>query len=410
MAALTVSGSRPSASESWAEPILHVDMDSFYVEVERREDPSLRGRPVVVGGAGPRGVVASASYEAREFGIRSAQPMSTARRMCPQLIVVSPRHGRYGDVSAEVFSVFRSVTPRVEGLSLDEAFLDVSGLRLHFESPVEVAETVRSRLRTELGLPASVGIASVKFVAKLASESAKPDGLRHVAAVHQERFLASLPASALWGVGPATQAALARLGVETIGDIASLPLASLNNAVGPTQGRQLFDLAQGIDPREVVPDSSAKSISVEETYDEDLASPRLIETALLAQSQRLSSRLRRAGVGGRTITLKVRFSDFATVTRSHTESTGIDGARHIYRIAVELAAARGRTDPVRLLGLGASGLEPTYTPAQIELTSNENWNRVEDAVAEVRTKFGEMAVKPARLAGGEDSDDSGYQP
>lgn len=404
MAADAVSGAR------WAEPILHVDMDSFYVEVERLEDPALIGRPVVVGGAGPRGVVASASYEAREFGVRSAQPMSTARRMCPQLIVVSPRHGRYGEVSADVFSIFRSITPRVEGLSLDEAFLDVSGLRLHFESPVEVADTIRSRLRAELGLPASVGIAAVKFVAKLASESAKPDGLRHVSVEEQERFLAALPASALWGVGPATQAALARLGVETIGDLAVLPLTSLSNAVGPTLGRQLLDLANGIDPRSVVPDSSAKSISVEETYDEDLESDHLVETALLAHSQRLSSRLRRAGVRGRTITLKVRFSDFATVTRSHTEPQGIDGARHIYQIAVELAAERGRPDPVRLLGLGASGLEPADTPAQLDISASESWNRVEDAVAEVRTKYGEMAVKPARLAGGGESDDSGINP
>lgn len=405
-----MSGSIPNADVIWAEPILHVDMDSFYVEVERLEDPSLTGRPVVVGGAGPRGVVASASYEAREFGIRSAQPTSTARRMCPQLIVVTPRHGRYGDVSAQVFSVFRSITPQVEGLSLDEAFLDVTGLRLHYESPLVVGEMIRSRLRTELGLPASVGIASVKFVAKLASESAKPDGMRHVAVDEQEHFLASLPVSALWGVGPATEAALARLGVETIGDIAALPLTSLANAVGPTHGRQLSDLANGIDPRPVVADSSAKSISVEETYDEDLESPQLIETALLAQSQRLSSRLRRAGVRGRTITLKVRFSDFATVTRSHTASTGMDGARQIYHVAVELAAQRGRTDPVRLLGLGASGLEPADTPAQMDLGSSESWERVEDAVAEVRTKFGEMAVKPARLAGGEHSDDSGHQP
>lgn len=394
----------------WTEPILHVDMDSFYVEVERLDDPSLRGRPVVVGGSGPRGVVASASYEAREFGIRSAQPMAVARRMCPGLIVVSPRHGRYGDVSGDVFAVFRSITPIVEGLSLDEAFLDVGGLRLHVDSPGEVAKTVRSRLRSEVGLPASVGIASVKFVAKLASESAKPDGIRHVTLEDQETFLASLPASSLWGVGPATQAALARLGVETIGDIATLPVASLSNAVGPNMGRQLHDLANGVDPRPVFPDSAAKSISVEETYDVDLETLELIETALLAQSQRLSSRLLRAGVRGRTITLKVRFSDFATVTRSHTESVAIDGARQIFAIATELAGARGREDPVRLLGLGASGLETADQPAQLDLDSSESWSRVEEAVAEVRTKFGEMAVKPARLAGGENSDETGYQP
>jgi DNA polymerase-4 len=309
-----------------------------------------------------------------------------------------------------VFAVFRSTTPLVEGLSLDEAFLDVAGLRLHFDSPDEVAEMIRGRLRSELGLPASVGIASVKFIAKLASESAKPDGVRHVAVEDQRSFLASLPASSLWGVGPATQAALARLGVETIGDIASLPEASLSNAVGPTMGRQLHDLANGIDPRTVVPDSAAKSISVEETYDDDLATPELIETALLAHAQRLSARLRRAGVRGRTLTLKVRFADFATITRSHTDPVPIDGARQIFAIATELAGTRGRDDPVRLLGLGVSGLESSDQPAQLDLESSESWSRVEDAVAEVRTKFGEMAVKPARLAVGEKSDETGYQP
>jgi DNA polymerase-4 len=207
----------------WTEPILHVDMDSFFVEVERLDRPELVGKPVAVGGPGPRGVIASASYEARAFGVRSAQPTATARRVCDELIVIPPRHGRYGDLSTEVFSIFRAFTPLVEGLSLDEAFLDVGGLRLHFESPVAVGDAVRERIRSDLGLPASVGVAAVKFVAKLASEAAKPDGMRHIPIDGQMDFLHSLPASAMWGVGPATLAALARLGVETVGDIAALP-------------------------------------------------------------------------------------------------------------------------------------------------------------------------------------------
>lgn len=298
----------------WTEPILHVDMDSFFVEVERLDAPELRNRPVAVGGAGPRGVIASASYEARAYGVSSAQPTSVARRLCPELVVVPSAHGKYGDVSTEVFAVFRSFTPLVEGLSLDEAFLDVRGLRHHYESPVVVGETIRSRIRDDLGLPASVGVAAVKFVAKLASEAAKPDGIRHIPANRQEAFLRPMPADAIWGVGPATLAALARLGVETVGDIADLPESALASAVGPTTGRHLHELACGIDGRAVVPDSSSKSVSVEETYDHDLETPEVVEAALLGHSQRLSGRLRRAGLRTRTVTLKVRFADFETIT------------------------------------------------------------------------------------------------
>jgi DNA polymerase-4 len=381
----------------WTEPILHVDMDSFFVEVERLGDPALRGRPVAVGGSGPRGVIASASYEAREHGVRSAQPTATALRLCPSLIVVPAAHGIYGDMSARVFSIFRDVTPFVEGLSLDEAFLDIRGLRLHYDSPMAVAEQIRSTLRVELGLPASVGIASVKFVAKLASEAAKPDGVRHVRAGDQSEFLASLPASSMWGVGPATQAALARLGVETVGDIASLPESSLIHAVGPSAGRHLHDLANGIDPREVIPDSHAKSISVEETYERDLESTEVVETALLSLAQRLSGRLRRAGLRGRTISLKLRYKDFTTITRSHTAPSGVDSGRAIYAIAVALSSERERFDPVRLLGLGASSLLPAEAPAQMGLDADGDWDDVEDAVADIRHKFGDSSVRPARL-------------
>ena len=383
----------------WTEPILHVDMDSFFVEVERLDQPELRGRAVAVGGAGPRGVIASASYEARARGVRSAQPTSTARRLCPELVVVAPSHGRYGDVSAEVFAIFRSLTPLVEGLSLDEAFLDVRGLRLHFESPMEVAVEVRRRIRVELGLPASVGVAAVKFVAKLASETAKPDGLRLVTTAEQPAFLETLPATALWGVGPATLAALARLGVETVGDIAGLPVSALVSAVGPSAGRHLHDLANGIDPRPVVADIAAKSVSVEETYESDLATLDLVETALLAHSQRLSDRLRRSGLRARTVTLKVRWQDFTTVTRSETTAPAVDGARDLYRIARELMAGVGVASPVRLLGLSGTSLEPAGEPAQLGMSTDGGWVRVEDAVADIRARYGMGAVGPARLVG-----------
>lgn len=383
----------------WTEPILHVDMDSFFVEVERLDHPELRGRAVAVGGAGPRGVIASASYEARARGVRSAQPTSTARRLCPELVVVAPSHGRYGDVSAEVFAIFRSFTPLVEGLSLDEAFLDVRGLRLHFESPVTVAVEVRRRIRVELGLPASVGVAAVKFVAKLASETAKPDGLRLVTTADQPAFLETLPATALWGVGPATLAALARLGVETVGDIAGLPLSALVSAVGPSAGKHLHDLANGIDPRPVVADIAAKSVSVEETYESDLATLDLVETALLAHAQRLSDRLRRSGLRARTVTLKVRWQDFTTVTRSETTAPAVDGARDLYRIARDLMTGVGIASPVRLLGLSGTSLEPAGDPAQLGMSTDGGWVRVEDAVADIRARYGVGAVGPARLVG-----------
>lgn len=381
----------------WTEPILHVDMDSFFVEVERLADPGLVGRPVAVGGAGPRGVIASASYEARRFGVASAQPTSTARRHCESLVVIPPDHGRYSEVSTEVFSIFRSYTPLVEGLSLDEAFLDVSGLRLHYESPVAVGEEVRATIRSKLHLPASVGVAHVKFVAKLASEAAKPDGLRHVPLSEQSEFLAVLPASAMWGVGPATLAALARLGVETVGDIAALPENVLASAVGPAAGRHLYDLARGHDPREVVPDIAAKSVSVEETYDEDLRGAEVVETALLAHAQKLSGRLRRSGLKARTITLKIRYADFTTLTRSHTVPAAVDGARQLFRIAVDLVAGVVIDQPVRLLGLGGSSLEPNETPTQLDIDSHPGWDDMEEAVADVRDRFGDTAVGPARL-------------
>ena len=385
-------------------------MDSFFVEVERREDPTLKGKPVAVGGSGPRGVIASASYEAREQGVRSAQPTAIALRLCPELIVIPATHGRYGDVSARVFSIFRAITPQVEGLSLDEAFLDVRGLRLHYDSPVDVAQEIRATLREELGLPASVGIAGVKFVAKLASEAAKPDGVRHIPIEQQTAFLHALPVSAMWGVGPATHAALTRLGVETVGDIAALPEPSLVKAVGPSAGRHLHDLANGIDLRDVVPDIHAKSISVEETYERDLESSDVVQTALLSLAQRLSSRLRRAGLRSRTISLKLRYKDFTTISRSHTEPSGVDGARAIYAIAIALAKERDRSDPVRLLGLGASSLEAAEAPAQLGLDSEVHWDKVEDAVAEIRHKFGDSSVRPARLLNERNSPRSDQDP
>lgn len=381
----------------WTEPILHVDMDAFFVEVERLENPGLVGRPVAVGGVGPRGVIASASYEARSFGVRSAQPTSTALRLCPHLVVVPSSHRRYEDVSTAVFAIFRSATPLVEGLSLDEAFLDVSGLRHHYESPVAVGEDLRFRIRSELGLPASVGVAANKLIAKLASEEAKPDGIRHVPLETQLDFLHQLPANALWGVGPATLAGLERLGIETVGDIAEMPEGTLGRSLGPTMGRHLHQLANAIDSRRVEPDSEAKSVSVEQTYETDLVGDEVIEAAVLAHAHRLSGRLRRSGLLARTVTLKVRYDDFSTITRSQTTDGATQGARELFAAAKTLLAQVDTTHPIRLLGLGGSNLEDAASPRQMGLNTSEEWEKMEEAIASVRDRYGDDALTAARL-------------
>ena len=383
---------------AWPEPILHVDMDAFFVEVERLDRPELVGVPVVVGGGVPRGVVASASYEARRHGIRSAMPTAHALRRCPEVRVVAPRHDRYREISAIVFRVFRSFTPMVEGLSVDEAFLDVSGLRLHAPSSVVVAEQVREAVRQATGLPCSVGVAPTKFVAKLASERAKPDGLLHVEAGAVQDFLDPLPVSALWGVGEATRAGLARLGVEKIGDLAGVSEPALRRGLGPSLAHHLLELAAGIDPRPVVPDSEAKSISVEETYDTDVVDESHLTATLRAQADRLAARLERAGSVASTVTLKLRYSDFSTITRSITPGRPVGAAIELYREAVGLLRRLDRGDrPVRLVGIGASGLLPATGPAQLTLDGDDRWKTVDGTVAEVRRRFGDGAVVPARL-------------
>ena len=386
----------------WTEPILHVDMDSFFVEVERLSRPDLNGRPVAVGGTGKRGVIASASYEARRFGVRSAQPTGVALAMCPELEVISPSHGLYGDMSERVFEVFHSFTPRVEGLSLDEAFLDVGGLRHHYESSVAIGHAIRERVRSETGLPSSVGVASTKFVAKLASKAAKPDGLMHIEADAQEVFLHALPVEELWGVGPATLAGLQRLGIATVGDLAAIPESTLSATLGGSQGSHLLSLARGIDPRPVEAQSEAKQISVEETYSDDLTGRDLVESALMAHSQRLAMRLRRASLRPRTISLKVRYADFSTVTRSHTSPNGAETAREIFRAARELLADIPADRPVRLLGLAGSSFESDLDSQQLLFEEEDSWSRVAKVVGDVEDRFGAAMVEPARLLDWED--------
>lgn len=381
------------------EPIIHIDMDAFFVECERLEDPTLIGRPVAVGGTGERAVVASASYEARRFGVRSAQPMAMAVRACPRLVIVPPRHGRYREVSEAVFRIMRATTPAVEALSIDEAFLDVSGLRRHHSSPVQVASSLRMQIRNEIGIPASAGVATNKLLAKLASESAKPDGLRHVPEEDQLGFLHALPVRRLWGVGEATYAALERYGVATVGDLASIPERRLVAELGSVMGRHLHALAWARDDRPVEPSSEAKSISVEATYEVDLHDPAVVRTEILRHATKVAARLRRSGLSARTVTLKVRFSDFATPTRSVTLDAPTDVARDVYRAAVDLLERIPRRGiGVRLIGVGVTGLMSASAPRQLATDRPVAWDDLEAAVAKVRERYGDESIGPASLS------------
>ncbi len=374
-------------------------MDAFFVEVERLRRPELTGRPVVVGGAGPRSVVASASYEARRRGVHSAMPMVQARRLCPTLVVVVPDHDRYQEVSAKVFDVFATFTPLVEAVSVDEAFLDIGGLRRHAADPAEVGERIRAAIRRSLGLPCSVGLGTTKLVAKMASRDAKPDGLVVVPAGAELEYLHRKPVRALWGVGEATHARLEEIGVVTIGDLAALPRETLVRRLGGALGIHLADLAAGIDPRPVAPGEESRSVSVEETYDIDLSDVGRMHRELLAQADRLAARLHREGFLATTVQLKVRYGDFTTVTRSHTFTEPVGMARDLHRTAVALLARTdAATRPVRLLGIGASGLVAAGAPRQLGL-SEGSWADAERAIAEVRDRFGHSAVDRASLTG-----------
>src|SRR5215218_8779576 len=292
-------------------------MDAFYASVELISRPELRGTPVIVGG-GSRGVVLSATYEARAYGVHSAMPMTRARRLCPHAVVVGPDMSAYADASAGVMAVFRSVTPLVEPLSLDEAFLDVGGARRRLGPPAEIGQLIRDRVADEQGITCSVGVASTKFVAKLASTRAKPDGMIVVPAADVVAFLHPLPVGALWGVGEKTELSLTRLGLRTVGDIAHTPRSTLVRALGQATGNHLHALAWGRDERTVVPHEPDKSIGAEETFATDVDDPDLVRRELLRLSERTAARLRATSQLGRKVSIKVRFADFTTITRART--------------------------------------------------------------------------------------------
>ncbi|HVT20191.1 MAG TPA: DNA polymerase IV [Jatrophihabitantaceae bacterium] len=380
--------------------ILHADMDAFYASVELRRDPSLEGKPVVVGHPGGRSVVLAATYEARAFGVHSAMPMAQAMRRCAGLVVVAPDHAAYAEASKQVMAVFRSVTPQVEPLALDEAFIDVSGAVRRMGSPRRIAVHIRERIAAEQNLPCSIGVAATKFVAKLASSHAKPDGLLVVPKQSTLAFLHPLPVGALWGVGDKTEEALTRIGLRTIGDIAATPVSTLIHTVGKAAGAHLHALANGEDPRRVVADEPDRTIGAEETFARDIADRDGILRELLRLAERCAERLRASGQVGRTVAIKVRFTDFRTISRSRTLSQHTDVAHLIYTTAAQLYDALDIDGtPLRLVGVRMEGLaKAKETPQQLTLTGDsEEWRAAEQAVDRVTSRFGPGAVRPATL-------------
>ena len=381
--------------------ILHVDMDAFYASVELRERPELIGKPVIVGHSGGRGVVLSATYEARTFGVRSAMPVGQARRLCPQAIFIDPRHGAYGAVSREVMRIFREVTPEVEPLSLDEAFLDVSGARRRLGSPAAIGRLIRREVATQQAITCSVGIAVNKFVAKLASVHCKPDGLLVIPADGVLDFLHPLPVSALWGVGRQTGKVLARLGLRTVGDIAATPVDVLERDLGRAAAAHLSGLASGRDDRRVERSVQEKSIGAEETFAEDIGDPELIRRELLRLSGRTAEGLRAGGNAARTVVVKLRRADFTTITRSRTLPEPTDVAQRIYATACSLYEGAGLSPGtrLRLVGVRVSGLVPAAEAAtQLALGERpESWRDAERALDRITSRFGSGAVRPATL-------------
>ena len=410
--------------------ILHVDMDAFFASVELLRRPELRGRPVAVGGTGDRGVIAAASYEARVFGVRSAMPSVRARRMCPDLVLLPGDHAHYSEVSARLMEMFRSVTPLVEPLSLDEAFLDVTGARRSQGPPTEIAAGLRRHVHDQEGLGCAVGVAPNKFLAKLASAAAKPrvgpDGSSPGAGVlvvepgRELSFLHPLDVGRLWGVGPATLAKLQRFGVATVGDLAAVPREVLERALGRAAGGHLHDLAHAIDDRPVVPDQEPKSISHEETFPTDRRAIDDLRADVVRMADAVAARLRRHGVRARTVQVKLRYATFDTVTRSHTLDVPTDRADRVRDEAWALLSTLPVERGVRLLGVGTTNLTREAPAEQLALDGFESEHTSDGgsdgagpppvseadreaataAVDAIRRRFGPASIGPGRLVQG----------
>jgi len=384
--------------------IIHLDMDAFYAAIEQCDSPELRGKPLIVGGDRNRGVVATASYEARPYGVHSAMPMAQALKLCPQAVVVPPRRERYVEVSRQIFAILRSFTPLVEPLSLDEAFLDVTTSESLFGTAREIARQIKTRIRDETHLTASAGIAPNKFVAKIASDMQKPDGLVEVRADEILTFLHPLPVPKIWGVGRVMARTLHSLGVQTIGDLARFSREALAARFG-AHGEHLFQLARGIDNRPVDPDQEVKSLGEEETFAEDLARDSEVRAALLRQAQTVAQRLRARGLASHTVTVKIKLAErlgegrFRAYTRSHTLSSPTNDAQELYRLAVLLYAAVPRRGlKVRLAGIYASGLQAAGDETQLSLFAQpqgqpDKRRRLGQLIDKLTARYGEGVVR-----------------
>lgn len=377
--------------------ILHVDMDAFYASVAELDHPEYKGKALVVG-AGARGVVLSANYEARKFGIRAAMPVGRAKRMAPHAIFIAPEHHRYSEISERVMAIFHSYTPLVEPISLDEAFLDVTGSQKLFGTGREIAAKIREQVEKEEGITCSVGLAQSKFIAKLASQHCKPNGMLEIKADRILEFLHPLPVRAIWGVGPKTAESLERLGLHTVSDIAHTPRATLIRALGESTGASLYELAWGRDYRNVVPDEPEKSIGNEETFSEDLDNPEEILREFLRMTEKATARLRERSLFAKTISIKIKFADFSSLTRSKTVPIAIDNTHDTYEVVKALyLALRNDGARIRLVGVSLSQLQEG-APVQLELGARERgWREADTAIDRAQARFGRGSVRPGRL-------------
>ena len=377
--------------------ILHVDMDAFYASVAELDHPEYKGKALVVG-AGTRGVVLSANYEARKFGIRAAMPVGRAKRMAPHAIFIAPEHHRYSEISERVMAIFHSYTPLVEPISLDEAFLDVTGSQKLFGTGREIAAKIRKQVEKEEGITCSVGLAQSKFIAKLASQHCKPNGMLEIKPDRILEFLHPLPVRAIWGVGPKTAESLERLGLHTVSDIAHTPRATLIRALGDATGASLYELAWGRDYRDVIPDEPEKSIGNEETFSEDLDNPEEILREFLRMTEKATARLRERSLFAKTISIKIKFADFSSLTRSKTVPIAIDNTHDTYEVVKALyLALRNEGARIRLVGVSFSHLQEG-APVQLELGARERgWREADTAIDRAQARFGRGSVRPGRL-------------
>ncbi|GAA3945797.1 DNA polymerase IV [Microbacterium soli] len=389
----------PEGADDAGTGILHVDMDAFYASVAVMDDPSLRGLPLIIGAPDGRSVVSSASYEARRYGVRSAMPVSQAVRLCPQARIVPPDFTRYRAVSAQVMAVFESVTPLVEQLSIDEAFLDVRGVRRLWGSPGEVAVLLRRRVRDEIGISCSVGVAATKHVAKMASTASKPDGMLIVPAARTQEFLDPRPVGAMWGVGPKAVDALARRGIRLIRDVRMSPPESLVRAVGPALAQRMQQLARGEDPRSVETERIEKSIGHEETFEVDIDDLVVLRSELLRLGDRVGARLRATGRQAGAVAIKIRFADFATITRTASLPEPTEVGQRIGETAVSLFDGIDRRDPVRLVGVRAEKLRDSAGGGATLWDDDEGLRRLEGTLDEARARFGAGTITRARHVG-----------